>query len=167
MSHARIRMLAIGFTFVLSTAVAGGAALAQKGRHVHWPAKTSPVAEAAGTEQALKVGKKGEISFDHETQVGGVTLKPGNYIMQHRVEGEDHFIHFTEVTNGIPSSPGTAGVPKAHPGEVKCKLERLQAKSDRTAVYIDNADGVSKVTRVEIAGENVAHLFLSGPQTQD
>ena len=116
-------------------------------------------AVAANREQALKVGKKGDIKLTTETMVGNIMLKPGRYKIQHRVEGEDHFIHFTEVTG--PDVYGThgGGVAKAHPGEVKCKLEPLPKKAEFTTVYIDSEGGMSRVTKVEIAGENVAHLF--------
>ena len=40
---------------------------------------TGAVAIAAEHEHAMKVGKTGEITFDKETQVGDVTLKPGRY----------------------------------------------------------------------------------------
>ena len=42
---------------------------------------------AAEHEHAMKVGKTGEVTFDKETKVGDVTLKPGRYKFQHRVEG--------------------------------------------------------------------------------
>ena len=116
-------------------------------------------AVAAKHEQTLKVGKRGDFTLTTETMVGNMMLKPGRYIIQHRVEGEDHFIHFTEVTG--PDVHGThgGGVPKAHPGEVKCKLEPLSKKAEATAVYTDSKGGMNRVTKVEIAGENVAHLF--------
>lgn len=114
---------------------------------------------AANHEQALKVGKKGDIALTTETMVGNMMLKPGRYRIQHRVEGEDHFIHFTEVTGHDVYGTHGGGVPKAHPGEVKCKLEPLPKKAKATTIYIDSEGGMSRLTKVEIAGENVAHLF--------
>ena len=117
-------------------------------------------AVAAKHEQTLKVGKNGDITLTKETMVGDMMLKPGRYKIQHRVEGEDHFIHFTEVTKANDLyGAGGGGVPKAHPGEVKCKLEPLSKKAEATAVYTDSEGGMNRVTKVEIAGENVAHLF--------
>jgi hypothetical protein len=87
---------------------------------------------SAADEQVVKVGKKGEIMFSQDTQVGDLTLKAGHYQMQHRVDGTDHMIHFTELKGGhnpyYPSGPtGTA-----HPGEVKCRLEPMSAKAKQT-----------------------------------
>lgn len=114
---------------------------------------------AAADQQVVKVGKKGEIKFTQDTQVGDLTLKPGHYQMQHRVEGEDHMIHFTELKMAhnpyYPSGPtGTA-----HPGEVKCRLEPMNAKASETRVTVNTEGGVRRITRIEIAGENVAHVF--------
>lgn len=120
---------------------------------------TTSVGAAQGKEQAIKVGKKGEISFSEPTMVGDVTLKPGDYIFQHRIEGEDHLVHFTQVTEKIPYQPTSGGAPKAHPGEVKCKLERLDKKAEITKVYLNSEGGMQRITRIEVAGENVAHVF--------
>jgi hypothetical protein len=117
-------------------------------------------ASAAQHEHTLKVGKKGEVTFDKETRVGDLTLKPGRYFFQHRVEGEDHFVHFTQVTEEHPyGGAGGGGVPIAHPGEVKCKVEPLSKKVEATTPELVTEGGVNRVTRVEVAGENVAHVF--------
>lgn len=112
---------------------------------------------AAEHEHAMKVGKTGEITFAQETQVGDVTLKPGRYKFQHRVEGSDHFVHFTQWTKPYPV--GSSGTPKAHPGETKCRIEELSKKVSQTTVYTSSESGVNRITKVEVGGENVAHLF--------
>jgi cold shock CspA family protein len=78
-------------------------------------------------------------------------LKPGRYKIQHRTDGPDHFVHFTEVTK--------TGSTVAHPGEVKCRLETLDDKVPYTAVYTRQEGTSARVTKVLIGGENVAHLF--------
>jgi len=114
----------------------------------------------AQQEQTLKVGKQGEMTFDTETVVGGLTLKPGRYRFQHRIEGSDHFVHFTEVTKERPSSWGVSGgIPKAHPGELKCNLETLPSKASRTEVHTVQEGGIKRITKIVVKGENVAHLF--------
>ncbi len=118
---------------------------------------TTTSALAAEKEQILKVGKKAEVIFRTETRVGELTLKPGSYMVQHRVEGSDHFVHFTERTKEYPYY--RSGLPKAHPGEVKCRLEPLKAKASQTTVHLMKEDGVMRVTKIIIRGENVAHLF--------
>jgi hypothetical protein len=120
----------------------------------------SVTAASAADEQVVKVGKKGEIMFSQDTQVGDLTLKAGHYQMQHRVEGSDHMVHFTEL-KGMHNPPyhttGPTGV--AHPGEVKCRLEPMSAKAKETAVTMNTEGGVYRIIRIEIAGENVAHVF--------
>jgi len=113
----------------------------------------------AADQQVIKVGKKGEVMLSEDTQVGDLTLKACHYQMQHRVDGSDHMIHFTEI-KGMhnPSAPG-GPTSEAHPGEVKCRLEPMSAKAKQTAVTMSTEGGVRRITRIEIAGENVAHVF--------
>jgi hypothetical protein len=115
---------------------------------------------AAADQKVIKVGKKGEVMLSQETQVGDLTLKPGHYQMQHRVDGEDHMIHFTEL-KGIHRNPSYESAPTGtvHPGEVKCRLEPMNAKASQTAVTMSTEGGTRRITRIEIAGENVAHVF--------
>lgn len=113
-------------------------------------------AVAAEHEHTIKVGKTGEVRFDSEVRVGDMTLKPGRYKFQHRVEGSDHFVHFTEWTK--QRLPEETGTPKAHPGEVKCTLEPLNKKVSQTTIY-SSTEGGNHVIKVEVAGENVAHVF--------
>jgi hypothetical protein len=71
--------------------------------------------------------------FDQETKIGDLTLKPGHYQIQHRVEGSDHIVHFTEfkgMHHQFQSWSGPSGL--ARPGEVKCSLEPLQAKASHS-----------------------------------
>lgn len=118
------------------------------------------LAIAAEHEHAMKVGKTGEVTFDKETKVGDMTLKPGRYKFNHRVEGSDHFVHFTEWAKPIPNAGITApNAPKGHPGEVQCRLEELSKKVSQTTIYTTAEGNAERVTKVEVAGENVAHLF--------
>lgn len=117
----------------------------------------SGAAIAAQHEHALKVGKTGEVTFDKETRVGDMTFKPGRYKFQHRAEGSDHFVHFTEWTKSHPT--GSSGTPKAHPGEVKCRIEPLSKKVSKTTIYTVDEGAFRRLTRVEVGGENVAHHF--------
>lgn len=114
---------------------------------------------AAEHEHAMKVGKTGEMTFDKETKVGDMTLKAGRYQFLHRVEGSDHFVHFTEWTKPNPAYPPAGGERKAHPGEVKCRLETLEKKAAQTLVFLETEGATQRITKLEVAGENVAHLF--------
>jgi hypothetical protein len=120
---------------------------------------TGATAIAEEHEHAMKVGKTGEVTFAKETKVGDVTLKPGRYKFDHRVEGSDHFVHFTEWTKPIPGPYSQSTEPKAHPGEVKCRLEELSKKVSQTTIYTTAEGKAERLTKVEVEGENVAHLF--------
>jgi hypothetical protein len=121
---------------------------------------------AFAADTTLTVGKKGEVIFDQPTQVGDVTLPPGTYTFQHRVVGNDHFVKFVGAKMMEHSNlPGRAGMPSEMPmgptttKEIKCSVEPLKQKAKQTAVTIDNSSGQAKVTRIEVAGESVAHVF--------
>lgn len=118
---------------------------------------------AAADQQVIKVGKKGEVTFDQPTQVGDVTLPAGHYIFQHRVSGEDHFIKFAGAKE-MQHSNVTAGMPPMQMGrttnnEIKCSVEPLNQKVTEQRITISTEGGVRRVTRIEVAGENVAHVF--------
>lgn len=98
--------------------------------------------------QQLKVGKKGEVSISQPTKVGELLLPPGSYRFVHRTAGEDHFVRFTQTTST-----------KRDFGEVKCQLKPLAKKASRTAITTTDEGGVRRLIRIEVDGENVAHVF--------
>ncbi len=153
-------LLASGAALVLFF-VGGTVAAAQ---HEH-PApagskRTSP--KAAQGEQELKVGKKDDVTFTREVRLGEITLQPGKYRIQHRVEGADHFVHFTSLLTTTPSAHKTAsgvGIPAGEAGEVKCRLEPLEKKARETTLQLQNEGDSQRVIKILIRGENVAHAF--------
>lgn len=123
---------------------------------------TSGFVMAQEKEQILKIGKKGDIHFSEPTTVGDIVLKPGHYQLQHRVANGEHYIDFTELKHVGQRNEHYASlgvIDAAHPGGAKCKLEALNQKITRTAVFLNREDGTRRITRIEISGENVAHLF--------
>jgi hypothetical protein len=115
--------------------------------------------QAQGKEQVIKVGKKGEIVFSETTQIGDVTLKPGHYLFQHRAAGDEHFVKFTELFMSQDRHAGGATTGAKDAGEIKCNVEPLKEKVNQTAVYSETVGGVKRITRITVAGENVAHVF--------
>lgn len=109
--------------------------------------------------QEIKAGKKGDIVLSQTTQVGNITLKPGHYVLQHRVSDGQHFVKFTELEMSRGSHPYGTTTGTKDAGEVRCTVQPLREKVTQTAVYVDTAGGVRKVTRIEIAGENVTHIL--------
>ena len=98
----------------------------------------------------VEVGNKGEVSFAVETKVGDLTLRPGLYRFQHRVENGGHYVRFTEL--------GKRGI-KEEAGEVKCAIEPAGEEFSRTAVFSGSEGGMNHVARIEVRGENVVHVF--------
>jgi hypothetical protein len=122
---------------------------------------TVAVASAAD-EQVIKVGKKGEVVFRQATQVGDTTLPPGHYVFQHRVSGDQHFVKFVgakemEHSGSSMTTPMRMGSTTTQ--EIKCRVDPMSAKAKLTAVTVSTEGGVRRITRIEIAGENVAHVF--------
>lgn len=116
-------------------------------------------AATAADQQVTKVGKKGDTLFTEPTQIGDVTLKPGHYRFQHRVEGNDHFVSFTELQMSQANHVTGSQIGTKKSGEINCRVEPLDKKLTKTAIYSDSSSGVKKVTRIEVKGENVAHVF--------
>lgn len=120
---------------------------------------------AQGTPNQIKVGKRDDVTLTSVTKVGDLTLQPGHYILQHRVSHGEHAVHFVDFIpyGGEPGHgrtyypSGPTGI--SHTGEQACKLEPLKAKATQTQVYFADDNGVQRITRIEIKGENVAHVF--------
>ena len=106
-------------------------------------------AGAAENDQVMKIGKRGQVNFDAEVKVGEVTLKPGQYTVQCRRDGSEHVMRFTARARGSA----------AETTEVKCGKEMLPRKVSAGSVHSHKEGDVVRLTRIEIAGENVAHVF--------
>ena len=129
-----------------------------------WSLASVPIALAehnqsqAGASQELRIGKSGIVTFSEQTRVGDMVLEPGRYEIKHRVAGSDHFIHFTKLTKANPYYR-SGDTPVAHPGEIKCALELLAKKAEYSKYMMTREGSGYRITRIEIRGENVAHLF--------
>ncbi len=97
--------------------------------------------------QQLKVGKTGVMTFSEPHKVGDLLLPPGSYRLVHRTSGENHFLRFNQTDGRFVS------------GETECRIEPLAEKISNTAVSVRDDEGTLRIFRIEIAGENVAHLF--------
>lgn len=126
---------------------------------------TVSAAAAPGKKtETLKTGKRGEITLKQPTKVGDITLQPDTYVVQHRVSGNDHFVRFVELkqieVQGAAAGEATYSTyteaDKA--GEVKCSVEPAGQTFGSTSVTITE-DGVARITKVEIKGENVVHVL--------
>lgn len=122
---------------------------------------TSTAAQAkTPAEQALKVGKRGELTLTQPTKVADQVLQPAAYVVQHRDSGADHFVRFLKVI--VPLQHNDEDVfPYAGPeaGEINCRMEPLSAPATETTAYIVTENGVPRITKVAIKGESAVHVF--------
>ena len=118
-----------------------------------------------GVSSTLKVGKRDDITVTSITKVGGVTLQPGHYILQHRASGGTHAMYFISFIpyGGEPGRTHTYypynPLADARAIHQECKMETLQSPVRHTRVYVTDDNGVKRITRLEIKGETVAHTF--------
>lgn len=107
------------------------------------------------------VGKTDDITLSWMTKVGNLTLHPGHYILEYKSSHGAHAIRFVSFTPYPWSGRGRNyyGSKRTRLGEVECKLEPLNAKIRKTQVFFADENGVKRISRIEIRGENVAHLF--------
>ncbi len=115
-------------------------------------------AVASDHQHELKIGKTGDVTFSVMTKVGPMTFKPGRYKLQHRVNGTDHFIHFTEMSKTNPYNPESP-TERGHPGEVKCDIEMADKKFSQTRLLFTKDGDALRLVRIEVAGENGAHIL--------
>ena len=120
------------------------------------------VAAPAQQGHALKVGKKGEITLIKPTTVGAIVLQPDTYVIQHRISHGDHFVRFVELKQ-VTAQPATES-PYTYTeantaGEVECRIEPAPEPIKETTVYTVTENGVTRITKVAIKGEDVVHVF--------
>ena len=127
---------------------------------------TVSMAAAPGQkEEVMKAGKEGEITLTQPTQVGDITLQPDTYVVQHRAAGNEHFIRFMQIKklHDLNVAPETAGwytyTEENNVGEIKCRVEPAGATAQATTVDVVNENGVPRITRVQIKGEDDWHIF--------
>lgn len=114
---------------------------------------------SANDAKKIKVGKTGAITLKAPTNIGALTLPAGRYLVQHRVAGPDHHIHFTFLKENLsPWARARSGTIEM-PDEVGCRLEPMKDKARRTIVFTNQEGGSLRISRIEIKGENVAHVF--------
>ncbi len=103
----------------------------------------------ADDSQEMDVSKQGKWTFSTDHKVGDQTLKPGDYEVNHRARGSDHFIHFTSVDK----SSAEVVVP------VQCKLEPSGRKMKESRALIVTEAGVKRIVNLKVRGNNAAFVF--------
>jgi hypothetical protein len=101
-------------------------------------------------------GKTGELTLAAAAQVGSVVLPAGNYEVRHVTSPTGHFTEFVRVTEWNLGYEGTPTYTEREVvAKVNCNMQALNAKVGKTAIEKDG----SRIARLEIKGENVAHNF--------
>ncbi|MGE5324593.1 MAG: hypothetical protein ACM3SW_17130 [Actinomycetota bacterium] len=115
---------------------------------------------AANTSSTVKVGHEADIRIARTVSIGGTVLTPGMYIIQHRVEGTEHFLHIQKsqldpyiVGNGYPQYD------LMDVANVKCKMEKAPGTISQTKLITKTRDGNTSVLELAIEGENVVHII--------
>lgn len=130
------------FTFALFTALAVGPAYAQQ---------TSPVI----------TGKQGYVTLKADTKFGDAVLKPGTYLIQHEASSGRHVLTFWRMGDPSLAQEYSDQAFIGAPVSVPCTMERLNARVKHTEVETVPDGTLSRVEKVEIKGETVAHAFGS------
>jgi len=113
-----------------------------------------PGASAVGADGIEKASKKARITFTSEVQIGDLRLMAGNYVVQCRGLDSHLVMHFKR--DGRTTALKSGAVAE---GAVPCRAEALAQKAPRTAVRLQADGEVPRVTRIEVAGQDTAHLF--------
>lgn len=111
------------------------------------------------TSPGLKVGHRGTITIETTLKMDGVTLEPGEYMLQHRVIGSDHYVRFHKMEGSSNPSEAYPQLVPTDEGVVKCKVERAGTKFKETRVITEKKGTEIWVTRVEVEGEKVVHII--------
>jgi hypothetical protein len=105
---------------------------------------------------STRVGKTATVSFDHETLVGNLMFQPGDYTIRHRVIGANQFMVFQRTEENLY---GGDNEDVGKPQRVACRMEPLSTKVSDTTAAFEPEGKIEKLTKIEIAEENVEHLF--------
>lgn len=97
--------------------------------------------------QQLKIGKGVEFDFSEPHKIGDVLLPKGSYRLVHRASGEEHYVEFKQLNSGRVLA------------RINCRIEPLAVKASGTGIFVNNDAGTPRIVRIEIAGENVAHVI--------
>lgn len=125
------------------------------------------VAPLAFAQDTVALGKKGEVEFTRDTRVGSTLLKPGHYQFQHQSIDGQHFlvVRSQRTVQNRPAGRHYAGATGDEVARVACRLVAADKKQALTALYLVNeADGNTRVTRINIRGEKEGHIITLEPQ---
>ena len=101
-------------------------------------------------------GKTGKLKIATPANLGGVTLKPGEYLVRHIDAGTGHFVEFSQMVESEVVPEGMSPYQEQVIARVNCTREPLDTEVARTEL-LPKIDGTT--ARLEIRGEKAEHLF--------
>jgi hypothetical protein len=107
------------------------------------------------SNEVFKINKSGEVKLAGETRFGSVTIKKGKYLVEHRIDGSGHTFIFTSTDK--PKKVLEAVSPEPIPVHSRVLASPGPVKS--SGVYVHYEKKIYRVLKIEIAGENAAHVF--------
>ncbi len=120
---------------------------------------------AAEKPIVIESNENGDIALTQPTRVGGLTLQPDTYAVQHHDSDGQHFIRFMRVkesrelrvTRAFTGWYTDRQLIKA--GEVKCRVRPLAAKARATAVTVASDNGTQRIMQLTIRGKKAVYVF--------
>ena len=100
-------------------------------------------------------GTSAKLEIADPTKLAEVTLKAGEYFVQHVDTGKEHFVEFSQVVENDYAPEGQSVYEPTVVARVNCTLEPLNSIVARTELLPKNG----MTARLEIHGEKAAHLF--------
>jgi phage terminase large subunit GpA-like protein len=89
-----------------------------------------------------------KVTFVAPIRVGTTLLPPGDYVVRHTMEGEEHIMVFQSENSKTPEV------------KVKCTLVRLAQKADHNqTVYSLDANNVRTLQELVFRGDTAKHVF--------
>jgi hypothetical protein len=101
-------------------------------------------------------GKTGSFTLAGPAQVGSIVLPAGNYEVRHVALPTGHAMEFARITTWNLGYEGTPTYTEREVvATVNCNMQALNVKAGKTVFEKEG----SRIARLEIKGENVAHTF--------
>jgi hypothetical protein len=97
----------------------------------------------------MKDGKKGEVNIAETVKVGDITLPAGTYIVQHRIQADEHLMYFTPKGNKE----------QAQSVSVVCERDPKSPRWRSSAVWLTIKDGDKAIEKIMIKDEKIVYNF--------
>jgi hypothetical protein len=104
-------------------------------------------------------GKQASVTLKSTTEFGKTVLKPGTYYVEHEIRGSGHVFTFWQAGDPNLALQYSDESLIGQPVSVPCQLEALSGRVKHTKLTMVPDGALSRVVKIEIKGEDVAHTF--------